>query len=170
MNKRASINEGVFMIIRMVLVVMIFFVVFGLSSIYYEYYINVRDIEAGILARNVVNCVAPNGEINLDKIPADKDILNFCGIKVNGYIYLGIQKGSGDNLVMLRQIQGGNSGSAYSRAIFSSRKASPELLSYKPGQYPLGNNNMTRVLDINIINNSERVKGVIDVKSIIYRE
>lgn len=168
-NKKAAIHEGVLMIFRMIMVIMIFFVVFGLSSIYYDYSINVRDIEAGILMKDVVNCIAPYGEVNLDKIPQNKDILDFCGLKVDGYINLSFYELNGNNKVLMRTIQGGDPSKDYTKAIFSSKRASSDIQKYEPGRYPKEVDTQNGIL-INAIKDGNKLPGRIelDVKSLVF--
>ena len=47
------------------------FVIFGVSSVFYNYEIDVRDAEAIILARQVGDCLAPAGILDLDSISVD---------------------------------------------------------------------------------------------------
>ena len=54
MNKRAAAGEAVWMIYRMIIVAVIAFIVLGLSFFAYDYYLDVRDVEAGVLTRQGV--------------------------------------------------------------------------------------------------------------------
>ena len=65
MAKSGVLGEGILMMYRLAVVTFIAFVVLGVSSVFYSHYIDVRDAEAVIMTRNVVDCVAPEGVVNL---------------------------------------------------------------------------------------------------------
>lgn len=89
-NKRGAIGEGVLMIYRLVLVAVIAIIILGLSAIYYDYYIYVRGAESSIMAKQVYNCLAFNGEVNMDGLPkeAGSSILKYCGFGDSGRFYV----------------------------------------------------------------------------------
>jgi len=80
MNKRGVLGEGILMMYRLAVVTFIAFVVLGVSSVFYSHYIDVRDAEAVIMTRNVVDCVAPEGVVNLSVfVGSENSILSYCG-------------------------------------------------------------------------------------------
>ena len=61
-------EELVEMIPILVVVSIIVVAVFGISATYYSYEISVRDVEARLLGRVVMDCLARDGVLNLDEI------------------------------------------------------------------------------------------------------
>ncbi|MBU2576976.1 MAG: hypothetical protein KKF50_04605 [Nanoarchaeota archaeon] len=116
-SKRGAMGEGVFMIYRLLLVSVIAFAIFGISSIFYAYEIEVRDSEAVILTRQVSECLAPEGVFNLDLISEDsrKSILSYCGLS-NERFYVGVEvlNEAGDVIAEFSQ---GDSGSGWVRKL-----------------------------------------------------
>ena len=116
-NKRAAMGEGVFMIFRLVLVSIIAFTIFGIASIFYAYHIDVRDAEAIILTRQVSECLAPEGVLNLDGISEEfrNSILSYCGF-ANERFYVGVEvlNGAGDVIAEFSQ---GDSGASWVRKL-----------------------------------------------------
>lgn len=112
-------SEGITTIYRLLMVTVVAFAVFGVASISYEHYIDVRDAEARILAREVSNCLSPDGVLNLDKIP-EKDyenIFSYCGISQGERFYVGIEvvDSSGKKVVKMYQ---GDSGALWIKELF----------------------------------------------------
>ena len=66
-EKRGVLGGGILMVSRVLMVIFIAFVIFGIASVFYAYYIDVRDAEAAIMGRNVVKCLASDGFFDLDK-------------------------------------------------------------------------------------------------------
>ena len=91
MNKHAVAGEMILMIYRVVIIAIIAFFVLGVSAFAYDYYLDVRDIEARILAREVVNCVAPAGVLDLEKFKGkETDILDVCEIENTDRFYINV--------------------------------------------------------------------------------
>lgn len=107
MNKKAKISEALLNIYRMLLVLLIAFVILGVAAIFYEYYLDVRNVESEILVRDVMNCIN-TPDFNLDALSVDQSfaILNYCGIRsdVNRlYVQVVIYNSSGDTIKKLEQ-------------------------------------------------------------------
>jgi len=135
MNKRGdAIGENILMSYRLILVAIIAFVVIGMSTLIYSYDVNVRDVEARILAREVLNCVSEPGffeKVNLDS-EAQYNILDVC--KFHGdfsriFVRLTMYSSSGEE----RVIQHGDSGSVWVRDIVLA--SGDEYDEYEPGFY-----------------------------------
>lgn len=124
------------MIYRLILVSFIAFVILGISSVFYSHYIDVRNVEAKVLARNVVECVSPDGVLNLDVISENdmKNILSYCGFKGVGSerVYLELQVKDSGKITKLSQ---GDSGMLWVLNIFKDDKISEGLKKYEPGYY-----------------------------------
>jgi len=71
------------MIYRLLMISFVAFVILGVSSVFYDHYIDVRDTEAALMTRQIVDCVAPEGVLNLDSLSKDekKNILLYCGFE-----------------------------------------------------------------------------------------
>jgi hypothetical protein len=90
-NKKGELGEGIMMIYRLVLITIIAVVVLGMSAIFYDYHINVRNEEATILTKKVVNCVSPEGVVFLDNIPEENFFSEYCGVNnVDERIFIGV--------------------------------------------------------------------------------
>jgi len=90
MDKYGQMGEGISMIYRLLMVTVVAFIVFGVSSLSYAHYIDVRDAEARILAREASICLSPDGVLNLDSITEKnyKNILSYCGISQSERFYI----------------------------------------------------------------------------------
>lgn len=127
-TKKAALGEGTLMIYRMVLVSLIAVIVLGMSSIYYDYSLNVRDAEAQILSKQIVNCIAPEGKIENLSIERGK-LLDYCDIKNVDRFYVNMSVG-GLNFWQ------GDSGAIWVKNLFSNGKIDTEAIEkYKPGFY-----------------------------------
>lgn len=131
-NKRAAMGEGIMMIYRLLLVAFIAFVVMGISSVFYSHYIDVRDSEAKILSREVVDCISPSGVLDLDKISEKNynNILVYCGFDESELERFYVEVEVGD--VKLFQ---GDSGKLWVLEIFNNVKTGEGLKKYEPGYY-----------------------------------
>ena len=79
MDKRGIMGEGIMMMYRLVLVAFIAFIILGVSSVFYSHYIDVRDVEAVIMTRNFIDCITPEGVLNLSVFDSGVKILSYCG-------------------------------------------------------------------------------------------
>lgn len=135
LDKKAAMGEGVFMIYRLVLVSVIAFTIFGISSIFYSYDIEVRDAEAVILTRQVSECLSPEGVLDLDSIPENsrKEILSHCGYSDDRF-YVGVEVLDGAGNIVAEFSQG-DSGAGWVR------KLTEDFEKYKQGysvlEYPI---------------------------------
>lgn len=135
-NKKGAIGEGIVMIYRLLLVSFIAFVILGISSVFYAHYIDVRDAEARVLAREVVGCVSPDGVLDLDVLSGDdrKNILFYCGFdsveSERFYVELSVE-GSGESV----RLSQGDSGLLWVLEVFENDKMSEGLKKYEPGYY-----------------------------------
>lgn len=70
------------MVPRIFMIILVAVGVFGLYVLSYEYYIDVRDAEAIILAREVSDCLVGNGVFVLsDVVGSEYEILEYCGFE-----------------------------------------------------------------------------------------
>lgn len=135
-DKWGAMGEGVLMILRLVLVSIIAFAIFGVSSIFYAYHVEVRDAEAVILTRQVSECLSPEGVLNLDNLfeDPDKGILSYCGFSFNERFYVGVKvfDGGGNLLAELSQ---GDSGASWIRELTGG--AGKYDIGYRAFEYPV---------------------------------
>ena len=135
-NKKGTMGEGIVMISRILLVSFMVFVILGISSVFYAHYIDIRDAEARVLARNLVECVSPDGVLNLDVISGDerKNILSYCGFGSveSERFYVELKVAGSGGVIKLSQ---GDSGMLWVLDIFESEKISEGLKKYEPGYY-----------------------------------
>lgn len=126
------------MLVRIVLVTFIAVVIIGMSAIFYDYYINTGGSEAKIMARSVVNCLAPHGEIlNMEFLQSQKGkLLEYCGYDKNSiknfYVSVSIKDSSGNELLNLEQ---GDSGIASIVALYNSGVETTNIAKYAPALF-----------------------------------
>ena len=132
-SKKAAIGEGILNIYRLFLVAVIAIIVLGFSAVFYNYYINIKDVEAQVLVGDVIDCLAPQGIYVLSDLPADnKEILKYCGFEDNlGRVYVNatIFDSSGARVTNFLQ---GESSDLWIREIFEGDKAE-NIKKYEPG-------------------------------------
>jgi len=134
-DTRAVAGEMFLTIYRIVIVTIIAFFVLGVSAFAYDYYLDVRDIEARILAKDVVNCVAPKGVFDLEKFKGrEKEILDFCGISniERFYVSVIVLDNSGKEIGKLEQ---GDSGILWIEEIYKQGSQVKNIEKYNPGYY-----------------------------------
>lgn len=135
-NKKGVMGEGILMIYRLLLISFIAFVIMGVSSVFYAHYVDVRDAEARILARDVMECVSPEGILNLDGISVEdrKNILSYCGFGSEDVerFYVELKIENSGKVIWLSQ---GDSGALWVLDIFESDQLSEGLRKYEPGYY-----------------------------------
>jgi len=135
-NKRGILGEGVLMIYRLLLVSLLAFIILGVSSVFYIHYIDVRDAEARIIAREVVNCLAPEGIF--EHLEKNNEILVSCGFDDREikrfYVDVVVKDSFGNEVVKFSQ---GDSGAIWIKEIFSSNAKfeSKDIGRYEPGYY-----------------------------------
>lgn len=113
--------EGINMMYRLFLVSLVAFIVFGAGSFVYDYHIDVRDAEARILTREIVNCLMGDGVLNLDDIGNEDEekIVSYCGISHNDrfYVKVDVFDFSGERI---RRLEEGDSGTIWVKDLFES--------------------------------------------------
>ena len=134
-NKRGVAGEMVMMLWRLFLIAIIAFVVLGVSSIVYSYDINVRDVEARIMARNIVNCLVEDLVLDVGDITGNEEMLysviSFCGYSGDldrYYVRVEVNQSDGKSFVLSQ----GDSGAEWVRDITASVD---DYELYSPGYY-----------------------------------
>tara|TARA_Y100000310_G_C20445210_1_gene698061 strand:- start:237 stop:800 length:564 start_codon:yes stop_codon:yes gene_type:complete len=142
-HKRAMMGEGLLMIYRLILISFIALIILGLSAVFYDYYLDVRDAEARIVAKEVVNCMAPEGVVDLSKfvdVEKKNNLLEFCGFdksELNRF-YIDAEIMVGGDVV--KKIEQGDSGSAWVYELFlkdikQGTEKTAKIAKYKPGHF-----------------------------------
>jgi len=140
-DKRGQMAEGIHMMYRLFMVSLVAFIVFGAGSFIYTYYIDVRDAEARILARETVECLAPKGILDLEE--KINDALKNCKITDSERFYVEVnifdendEKITGGNI--------GDSGALWTKELFGKAteagsnligRDTENLVKYDPGYY-----------------------------------
>jgi len=163
LNKKAAIGEGILMIYRLFLVAIIAIMILGLSAIFYDYYINVRDVEARIMAKQAVNCLVPEGNIDFNRIKnyEQKFLKDLCGINNLDRFYVKVNVSEGNKQLIL--LQQGDSGMAWIKEIFKNKNLASKVEKYQPGQF---NQNYPA----NLIREGKSVRANINVEVFVNNE
>ena len=136
-NKRAVMGESILMIYRIVLVTVIALVVIGISAVYYDFYIDVRDAEAIAMTREVVDCVSPAGIIDLNKFAENENnFLEACGFDSSElnrfYVSVEVFDSTGEEIKKLEQ---GDSGAIWIKELFEGSGGVENIKKYRPGSF-----------------------------------
>ena len=134
-NSGETMGEGIITIYRVFLVSFVALVILGMSSVFYAHHIDVRDVEASIMARNIVNCLTEIGGIDISDI-SDIDLLEYCGYgSYDGEFYISASfRNSIDEEVL--SLTSGDSGVLFAQQIYGNVEFSSEDFAiYRPGYY-----------------------------------
>jgi len=166
-NKKGVAGEGLLTIYRLVLISLIALIILGLSAVFYDYYLDVRDVEARVLAKQIVNCLASEGILDLDGFSDDKEnkenaLLDYCGIKNTKrfYVKVNVTDFLGDDIRVLEQ---GDSGVMWVKEIFEGKAKTEKIAKYEPG-YFAGNYSVV------IENEGAKINGEIFVEVLVSHE
>ena len=137
-DKKGIMGEGLLMIYRLILISFIALIILGLSAVFYDYYLDVRDAEARIMAREVVDCLAPAGVVDLaelDKKKIDGNLISVCGFKSGRWerFYINAKIVVGGNVV--REVEQGDSGVGWIYDLFQKGKSTDKIAKYEPGYF-----------------------------------
>ena len=178
-GKSGALGEGIIMIYRLVLVSLLALVVLGLSSVFYDHYVDVRPVEAKLLEREVIDCLFPEGVLDLRKIPVEdrRNLLSYCGFGdgETERFYVGVEVTEHPNLpppnnYFVRSIVNlshGDSGLLWSVGLYGDSSEDREELKnikkYRPGHVKTGGYNSYVILD-----DGERVaNGLVQVEVVV---
>ena len=163
MNKRAVLGEGVLMMYRMLIVSFVALVILGVSSVFYAHYIDVRDAEAVILTKVVVDCISPEGVLDLDDI-SNEGVLIYCGFEEEEIerFYIGISVSDFDGK-LIRDLSQGDAGAMWVREIFEKKQVASGLKKYEPGYFPWE-------YSVFVLDNGKRVEGVVKMEVLVNDE
>ena len=163
MNKCGILGEGILMMYRLALVAFIAFVILGVSSVFYNHTIDVRDAEAVIMTRNVVDCLAPEGLVDLGEFGEEESVgvLSYCGFGGKGIdrFYVNVDViDEGGEVVSLSQ---GDSGAKWILEIYRGLDSVTEdLRKYEPGY-------SKRSYDVIVLDGEESGYGKVEVEVLV---
>lgn len=135
-NKKGALGEHTLMIARLFLLTFVTFILLGISAMVYSYDINVRDVEARIMARALVNCFIEKGVFEGDGTDLEGEeikynVLDYCGITGDldrYYVKITIF----DNMLKNKVFQQGDGGAEWVRNIKGKYAGADE---YLPGYF-----------------------------------
>jgi len=134
-NKRGQVGSSVVTMYRVLVIIFISVIVLGISSLVYSHYINVKDSEAVILARQMVECVAPLGILDLDSLSKEKNIFTYCGFEdfeVERFFVSILAKVDDEEV---GKLIGGDEGFLWVREIYESGAKTDSIKRYEPGYF-----------------------------------
>jgi hypothetical protein len=165
-DKRGILGEGIMMIYRLLVVSFIALVILGISSVFYVHYIDVRDAEAVVLAKVVVDCISPAGVLDLRGFSEREkaNVLSYCGFNNDEverfYVNIEAWDSSGVKVAELSQ---GDSGAMWVKEIFDKGKVAVGIKKYEPGyfswEYP-----------VFVLSGGERVEGEVRMEVLVNDE
>ena len=169
-NKKGMAGESIMMIYRLLLISLIAIIILGLAAVFYDYYIDVRSLEAGILSQKVTNCLAPEGVLDLSKINSNqgKSILDYCGIRNVNRMFVRINVSSATEGKSMAFFQQGDSGSAWVRELYkNSWDSTGSIRKYEPGYYSSDILGGSKIL---VIESGKKVEGKMIVEVFVNHE
>jgi len=169
-DKRGALGGGVLMITRLLLVAFIAFVIFGIASVFYSHYIDVRSAESVIMGRNFVDCLAPEGIFDLDAYPEEEmdKMISYCGFSGDlDRIFARVIFSESDE--KLATVYQGDSGALWIREIYkdSGVKLGEGLGQYEPGYF---NSKEYGDYPVFVLKDSKRVDAKMNVEVLIEHE
>jgi hypothetical protein len=155
-NKKASgpMGEMIIMMYRIVIIVIVGFIILGISVYSYKNDLNIKQTESFILAKNIYNCFINENTFNPDKIDNlyKNKILDYCGYNDSEtkrfYVNISINEGANN----IYSYSHGDSGKIWIIDIMESMDTNEELNSW-PGytklSYPIYVRN--KKMQINVV-------------------
>ena len=160
-SKKGLVGEGIMMMYRLLVISFIAVIILGVSSVFYAHYIDVRDAEAVIMTRGVVDCVAPEGVVNLSVVGGG--ILSYCGFDDDEverfYVRVNVSDDNGD----VKEFSQGDSGAMWVKEIFDKGRAAVGIGKYEPGY-------SKRVYDVIVLNDGIEEYGKVEVEVLVKDE
>ncbi len=158
-EKKGIIGEGIIMIYRLLVISFVAFVILGVSSVFYSHYIDVRNAEARILARDVVDCVSPSGFLDMSYfVEGDENkILSYCGFDESEVERFYVEVLVSDSEKEVAKFSQGDRGALWVLQIADEKFFEGDLGKYKPGYFD-------EVYPTYILSEGEKVEGNIRVE------
>ena len=103
---------------------------------FYDYEISVKDSEALIFARQTVDCVAPNGILDLDSLrESGEGIFAFCGLDESESERFFLSISVGGSAEEIDRLVDGDEGLEWVQKIYGSEFKTESVKKYEPGYY-----------------------------------
>ena len=139
-SKRAAIGEGIFtLLVRLSVLAAIAFIIFGVAASFYNPYVDVRDAEARIMTRQLNDCLAPKGAVDVGGFSEENKLglLVYChtgGIDSERFFVRAKVTQGNKEIIRLEQ---GDSGALWVKDIFNKAEFETEgfIERYSPGYY-----------------------------------
>jgi hypothetical protein len=128
-GKRGATGEGILTMYRVLIIIFIALIILVISNVFYSHYIDVRDTEAKVMARNVIGCVLSD----FDFMNFNGELLKHCGYKKGTERFFVRLTFVDENGKEIRVISHGDSGAMWVREIFKEDKMTENIKQYKPG-------------------------------------
>ena len=166
MGKRGQIAEGIHMMYRLFMVSVVAFIIFGAGSYVYTYHIDIRDVEARILTREVVECLVDDGVLDLR---GDVDgLIGDCSLVDVERAYVGAEVFRDGDLVS--EFSEGDSGSLWLRGLYGKVVATGNAVAgreaiakYEPGYYEVN-------YSVVVLDSDGRADGVMRLEVLVNYE
>jgi hypothetical protein len=141
LNKRGVLGEGILIAYRLVIVTLIALIILGLSAVFYEYYIDVRESEAIILGRQTFDCITSGGVVELDSIlkTSPESLADYCSFGVLKGVYL-VAEFYDSSGSLIKEFNEGDStiSSIYSFYLQSGVDSTEPIKKYRPDRVFIG--------------------------------
>jgi|ETN01SMinimDraft_4_1059930.scaffolds.fasta_scaffold23001_4 hypothetical protein len=163
-NKRGDAGEKILMLYRMFWVLLIAFIILGSGAFFYEYYVDVRDIEAQVMAKKVMNCFGD--EFNLDEFPVIEysgKLLEYCGFSSEELDRIYILANIFVDGKVVGVLEQGESGVLWVKEIYEKDKTVDEIAKFEPGYF-------LNSFPMNFIYLDERKQGEVKMEVLIQHE
>lgn len=165
-TKRGKATDSAIITIYRIFLVLLVAIIFSvLSSMFYSYEISVRDSEAMIFGRQMVDCIAPNGILNLDSLNVKDrgDIFSFCGFDKSETKRFFLSVAVDENGKEIDKLVGGDEGLSWVRKVYTSGFKTTSIEQYKPGYY-------RGVFSVEILKGNVEKNGKINLEVIVKDE
>ena len=132
-NKRADMSEALQMNYRIFMVLLVAFVILGISATIYRNYIDVRTVEAEILNKKLFECLTENNMANTTLLEAyQNNILEYCGYseEETSRFLAQVRLTLGTNMFTYQQ---GDSGSVWILDTIQSKQKAKSFSYHEPG-------------------------------------
>jgi len=164
-KKGEATGESVITIGRIFLISIVAFVVLGLSSVFYNYEVSVKDSEALIFARQVVDCAAPDGVLNLNVLDGNKaeSFLSSCGFDKSETERFFFSVVAEENGKEVGRLTGGDENLPWVKKVYTGGFKTESIKKYEPGYY-------NGVFSIGVLKDGVERDGKIKVEVIVKDE
>jgi hypothetical protein len=163
-SKRGQLGEGILGIVKVFVVAIIAFIVFGVSNLSYSHYITVRDPEAFILGKQTIDCLAPDGELDINMISGKERIFSYCGFSGHNlerfFVRVIIRGPNGEEI---REYVQGDESVLWVKKIYDSGVGTDSIKKYEPGYF-------NSSYDVSVIDKTSKFPGKLHVEVMVENE